>query len=50
MARRVSFDPGRKAVLLCAGDKEGKNQKRFYRRLIRVADRRFKAHLERMGK
>ena len=45
-----AFDPRRKAILLCGGDKEGKNQKRFYRDLIRVADRRFKAHLERLGK
>ena len=45
-----AFDPNRKAILLCGGDKEGKNQKRFYRDLIRVADRRFKAHLERLKK
>ena len=45
-----AFDPDRKAILLCGGDKEGKDQKRFYRDLIRVADRRFKAHLERLQK
>lgn len=45
-----AFDPNRKAILLCGGDKEGKNQKRFYRDLIRVADRRFKAHLKRLKK
>ena len=45
-----AFDPDRKAILLCGGDKDGKNQKRFYRDLIRVADRRFKAHLERPKK
>lgn len=45
-----AFDPDRKAILMCGGDKEGKDQKRFYRDLIRVADRRFRAHLERLGK
>ena len=45
-----AFDPDRKAILICGGDKEGKDQKRFYRDLIRVADRRFRAHLERLGK
>ena len=45
-----AFDPGRKAILLCGGDKVRVNQKRFYRELIRVADRRFRAHLERLGK
>lgn len=45
-----AFDPDRKAILLCGGNKEGKDQKRFYRNLIQVADRRFRAHLERLGK
>ena len=45
-----AFDPKRKAVLLCGGDKEGKDQKRFYKDLIRVADRRFKKHPERLKK
>ncbi len=45
-----AFDPNRKAILLCGGDKEGKDQKRFYKDLIQVADRRFKMHLERMKK
>jgi len=45
-----AFDPKRKAILLCGGDKEGKDQKRFYKDLIRVADRRFKTHLERLKK
>ena len=45
-----AFDPDRKAILLCGGDKEGKNQKRFYRDLIGVADRRFNVHLERLQK
>jgi hypothetical protein len=27
-----AFDPGRKAIILCGGDKSGGSQKRFYRR------------------
>ena len=45
-----AFDPDRRAILLCGGDKEGKDQKRFYRKLIKLADRRFNAHLERFEK
>ena len=44
------FDPDRKAILLCGGDKRGKDQKRFYRNLIKVADRRFKLLLDRLEK
>jgi hypothetical protein len=43
-----AFDPERKAVLLVAGDKSGGNEKKFYKRLIAVADRRFDAHLEQL--
>jgi hypothetical protein len=42
-----AFDPGRRAILLVAGDKAGTNQARFYRRLISIADRRYDNHLER---
>lgn len=41
-----AFDPERKAVILVAGAKQGVDQKRFYRRLISVADKRFEAHLK----
>ena len=41
-----AFDPERKAVILVAGAKQGVDQKRFYRQLISVADRRFDAHLK----
>jgi hypothetical protein len=41
-----AFDPRRQAILLVAGDKSGVGQKRFYKRLIRVADDRFADHLE----
>ncbi len=43
-----AFDPRRKAILLVAGDKSGGSQKRFYRELIRKADERFDAHLDRL--
>ncbi len=43
-----AFDPERKAVLLVAGDKSGESETRFYRRLIRISDGRFDAHLARL--
>jgi hypothetical protein len=43
-----AFDPKRRAMLLVAGDKSGTSQKRFYRRLIETADKRFDAHLARI--
>jgi len=41
------FDPDRKAILLCGGDKRGRDQKRFYGNLIKIADRRLRLHLDR---
>jgi hypothetical protein len=43
-----AFDPKRRAILLVAGDKAGGSQKRFYKELIRKADDRFDAHLQRL--
>jgi hypothetical protein len=43
-----AFDPERKAILLVAGDKGGRSQRMFYRRLISTADRRFEDHLGRV--
>lgn len=43
-----AFDPERKAILLVAGDKSGGSEKRFYKSLIAKADRRFRAHLDRL--
>ena len=40
-----AFDPKRRAVLLVGGDKAGTDQKRFYKRLIAVADGRFDGYL-----
>ena len=45
-----AFDTRRRAILLVAGDKSGVSEKRFYRELIRKADRRFDAHLARLKK
>lgn len=45
---RVAFDPERRAVVLVAGDKTGVDQRRFYKSLIAIADRRFDEHLARM--
>lgn len=41
-----AFDVDRRACILAAGAKQGKNEQAFYRSLIRKADRRFDAHLE----
>ena len=41
-----AFDPGRKAIILVAGDKSGVAQKRFYKGLIAKADARLAEHLE----
>lgn len=40
-----AFDTERKAVLLVAGDKSGKSEKKFYKQLIAKADRRLTEHL-----
>ncbi|HIB0075329.1 TPA: type II toxin-antitoxin system RelE/ParE family toxin [Escherichia coli] len=38
-----AFDPIRRAIVLCAGDKS--NDKRFYEKLVRIAEDEFTAHL-----
>ena len=43
-----AFDPNRRAILLCGGDKSGISEKRFYRMLIDKADERFGAHVARI--
>lgn len=45
-----AFDPRRRAILLACGDKAGVSERRFYRELIRKADKRFDSHLARFGK
>lgn len=44
-----AFDPERRGILLCAGNKAG-NEKRFYKEMIPIADREFTAHLEKLKK
>lgn len=44
-----AFDPTRRAIVLVAGDKSGiANEDKFYKRLVKKADARFDAHLERL--
>ena len=40
-----AFDPDRSAIVLVAGEKQGRNQDLFYKRLIKIADARFDSHL-----
>ncbi|MCU5772952.1 type II toxin-antitoxin system RelE/ParE family toxin [Winslowiella arboricola] len=41
-----AFDPERQAIVLCAADKTGRNQKRFYAEMIKKADAEYRQHLE----
>ena len=43
-----AFDPKRRAIVLCVGDKSGGSQRRFYRQLIDTADKRFDSHVAAM--
>ena len=45
-----AFDPLRQAVLLVGGDKGGVDQRRFYKRLIQVADERYGEHIAKFQK
>jgi hypothetical protein len=40
-----AFDPQRKGIILCGGDKSGGSEKRFYRQLIAKADDRFDSYV-----
>lgn len=42
-----AFDPERSAIMLVAADKAGVKERRFYRRLLKLADDRFDNHLRR---
>ena len=44
-----AFDPARRPILLVAGNKSGMSSSLFYRRLIRIAERRFEQSLQEMG-
>jgi hypothetical protein len=39
-----AFDPDRRAILLCGGDKTGK--KKFYEKMIHAADKEYDEHLK----
>jgi len=43
-----AFDPEQRAIVLAGGDKEGANQAKFYKDLIKVADARFSEHLRKI--
>ncbi|TXE57034.1 type II toxin-antitoxin system RelE/ParE family toxin [Serratia nematodiphila] len=43
-----AFDPERRAIVLCAGDKTGVNEKKFYKDMIRIADAEYRKHLDEM--
>ena len=45
-----AFDLQRRACVLVAGDKQGRDEKAFYKRLITTADKRFDAHLRKLSK
>lgn len=40
-----AFDPARRGIILCAGDKTGINEKRFYKNMIKLADSEYRKHL-----
>jgi hypothetical protein len=41
-----AFDPKRRAIVLCVGEKSGGSKRRFYRDLIAKADKRFNRHIK----
>lgn len=43
------FDPRRHAIELCAGNKQGKNHKRFYQQMLRIAETEYHHHLNAIG-
>jgi hypothetical protein len=43
-----AFDPLQQAIVFVGGDKEGENQTKFYKKLIKVADARFSGHLRKI--
>lgn len=45
-----AFDPKRDGILLVAGDKSGGSELKFYKRLIKKADARYRKHLEQAKK
>ncbi|NIF24548.1 type II toxin-antitoxin system RelE/ParE family toxin [Candidatus Pantoea multigeneris] len=44
------FDPRRCAIVLCAGNKTGKQEKIFYRRMIKTAEQGYFRHLQSLSR
>ncbi len=40
-----AFDPSRCGIVLCAGDKTGVNEKKFYKDMIKLADAEYRKHV-----
>ncbi len=43
-----AFDPNREAILLVGGDKSGRGQKQFYKRLLAKAEKLYETHLSKI--
>lgn len=43
-----AFDPIRNAIVCCAANKKGLNEKKFYADMIKTADAEFQKHLEKL--
>ncbi|ELY3387542.1 type II toxin-antitoxin system RelE/ParE family toxin [Cronobacter turicensis] len=41
-----AFDPARKAIILCGGNKKGLVEKDFYKKMIKIADAEYASHLK----
>ena len=41
-----AFDPQQSGIILVGGDKQGVSQTKFYKKLIKIADRRYSDHLQ----
>lgn len=44
------FDPIRQAIVLCGGDKKGKNEKRFYKEMMSLSEQTYDEYLSRFTK
>ena len=43
------FDPIQQAVILCGGNKKGKKEKIFYKRMIKVAENIYEQHIKQLN-
>jgi hypothetical protein len=43
-----AFDPNREAIILVAADKQGTDEKKFYQKLLKIANVRFDQHLKKL--